>query len=99
MVPDAGPRTTEATWKERYHRLAKALKIADVIEFSAFHAGFSTADLSTRDDVVWRDASIGAGFAADYDPSFETREVAIRMVREREETGRRLMAMKESITI
>jgi len=84
-----------------YNRLAKAVKLADVIEFSVYHAGFRIADLGRKtteeQEEFWRLAAMGlADFdpANPYVPSFQTRELTIRLLKEREETGRRLMAMK-----
>jgi hypothetical protein len=80
--------TPTPSWRENYSRLAKAIKLADVLR--AMNV-FSWQILECADpDGVWNNAARLAHFAADYSPSQETRDVAIGLMRDREAVETRL---------
>ena len=81
---------TETTPREDLNRLRVAIKLADVIST----CGIEVKDMGAAADEFWRFASHGAGFAPDYLPSAETREVTVTLLIDREATGERLAKMK-----
>lgn len=83
----------DQTYKEQYYRLVKAVKLADVLSAS----GITVADVMecARPNEFWHIACEGAEFQAGYLPSDETRTLTMQLLADREETGRRLLAMRE----
>lgn len=81
---------TEKTYKEMYSRLERAIQLADVIWLSGVRA--SQMEHGAAREEFWRIAAKGAKCLPDYTPSPDTREVVIRLLRQRQETERRLTA-------